>query len=132
MSFTTTKLAGHRVLVEGTDKNSILGREVLDSTQWDRLTEDTGHSAAHQAFDKAIEKFYAPLTKAAEALEAAHKGPAEDVFSIVTQEAVPATPGQREIRESLTHDSAVLRILEQSDADQRLIWVNDHLEIVAP
>ena len=131
MSFTTTDLVNNRVLVEGTDRRGRVGRTVLGSTQFRELSARDDHSLAHEAFDAEVRAFYAPLTAAAEKLEAAHQVQAEDLFTEVVQEAVEATAGQQEIRVHLSSDTVILRLLEQGD-DERLIWVNGYLEITAP
>ena len=129
--FTTTNLVGNRVLVKGTDVNSIVGQTILDSTQFIELKGDTAHKVAHEAFDKAVQKFYAPLTKAAEALEEAHKNQGkDDIFIEVVQAAVEPTLGTPEIRVILTPDTVILRRIEAGDTDS-LIWVGDSLEIAA-
>ena len=131
MSFTTTDLVNNRVLVEGTDRLGHIGRTVLDSTQFLELSARDDHSLAHEAFDAEVRAFYAPLTAAAEKLEAAQQVQAEDLFTEVVQEAVEATAGQQEIRVRLSRDTVILRLIEQGD-DERLIWVNDQIEITAP
>ena len=129
-SFTTTELTRNRFLVEGTDSLGTINKVVLDGTQYKQLKGDAGDTAAVEAFDKAVAKFYAPLTKAAEALEAAIKAPEGDLFSEVVQEAVAPTLGQPEVRVRLTADTVILRFIEQGATD-RLIWVGNDLEITA-
>ena len=130
-SFSTTELTRNRFLVEGTDAAGTINKTVLDGTQYKELKGDDSHSAAHAEFDKAVEKFYGPLTKAAEKLEAAHAAGPSDVFTEVVQEAVAPTAGQREIRVVLTPDTVILRLIEADAATARLIWVGNDLEITA-
>ena len=132
MSFTTTELVNNRVLVEGTDRLGILNRTVLDTTQFNELYQSDQHAAAHEAFDAAVDAFYAPLLEAVEAFDTAHAAARdEDLFEVVVQEAVEPTAGQPEIRRRLTQDTVILRLIEQGD-DDRLIWIGDSLEITKP
>ena len=131
MTFTTTPLVGNRVLVEGTDKNSIVGREVLDSSQWTELKARRGHDEAHVAFNDAVKEFYAPLTDAIDELNASHaKANDDDILKVVITEATEAVAAVREESVRLTRDSAVLRLLEAGQED-RLVWVGEHLEILS-
>ena len=131
MSFTTTELTQNRVLVEGTDRLGFNGRTVLDSSQWQELKADRGHSDAHAEFDAAVNDFYAPLLAAVEKIEASHLANRDDLFEVVVQEGEDGKAAVEEIRVALTKDSAILRLLEQGD-EARLIWVGDSLEITAP
>jgi len=128
-TFTTTQLAGERFIVRGTDAFGVIGETVLDGSQYLGLKGDTAHDAAHEAFNKAIEEFYAPITKAAEALEAAHSAE-NDIFVEVVQPAVAPTAGQDEIRIRLTPDTVILRLIDAGETD-RLVWVGQNLEITA-
>lgn len=127
--FTTTRLTGHRVLVEGTDIRGNEGTTVLDSQQWDDLA---AHSQYHQdvdAFDAAVEEFFAPLTTAAEALEAKRQQAEDPLTYVVMSEGVDGQEARAEVRVRLSNDSILLRLLEAGDTD-RLIWVNDTLEVL--
>ena len=129
-SFGTTALTYDRFLIEGTDSKGTIGKTVVNGGQFLQLKDVTKDSAAHEAFDKAVEKFYAPITKAVAALEAAHIANAEDLFTEVIQPAVQSISGQPAITVRLEHETVVLRLIEAGDYD-RLIWVGDSLEITA-
>jgi hypothetical protein len=128
-SFTTTDLVGGRTLVEGTDINGVTGKTVLNNTQYNELKGNSAHAVAHEAFDKAVEKFYAPLTKAAEALEAANVA-TEDIFVEKISDAVEAVAARPAQYVRLTANTIILRRIEAGDTDG-LVWVGDTLEIVA-
>ena len=128
-SFTTTELTRNRFLVEGTDASGVINKVVLDGTQYKELAGNSAFDLATEEYDAAVAAFYAPLTDAAEKLEAAREANF-DVFSEVVQEAVEPTAGQPEIRVVLTPDTVILRLIEKGDTD-RLVWVGDQLEITA-
>lgn len=131
MTFTTKKLVGHRTLVQGTDGAGVSGQQVLDSRQWDELNGHGEFDKAAKAFDAAVDEFFAPITKAAEAAEAAAQKPGDDPATyVVVNEGVAATAGEQRVVALLSHDSTVLRLLEEGKHD-RLVWVNDSLEVTA-
>lgn len=129
-TFNTTELTQNRVLVEGTDRFGVNDRKVLDATEYNELFAADQHSAALEAFDAAVEEFYAPLVAAVEAFEAAHTAADDDLFELVVQEEIAPTAGQPERRVRLGRDTVILRLLEQGEAD-RLIWIKGELEITA-
>ena len=61
--FKTTKLAGSRVLVQGSEPEQ---RTVLDSSEWNEVKRHIAGRLATEDFDAAVEKFFAPLTEAAD------------------------------------------------------------------
>lgn len=127
--FTTRNLTGERVLVKGTDIDGTTNKTVLDGSQWAALNARDDISQAEEQFAAAVEKFFKPLTDAAEAAAKAVETPGDSIGYVVVEEGsegVPATP--RQIVE-LTHDSIVLRLIEQGDTD-RLLWVGDSLEVI--
>lgn len=129
--FKRTNLVGERVLVSGTDVNGFLGSVVLDARQWNELNGHGEFDKAAAAFDQAVDEFFAPITKAAEAVEAAASKPGDDpVTYLVVNEGVAPTKGEERIVALLNHDSQVLRVLDEGQED-RLVWVNDSLEIQA-
>jgi hypothetical protein len=130
--FNTTKLAGNRTLVSGTDQFGITNKAVIDSTEWEAIKAESDHKNAHQEFDAAVEAFYAPLTEAMEAIEELHKAPAIDpLFQVVLNEGTEGTAGEAKVVRHLSKDSAILRLLEQDANTTRLVWVGDDLEITA-
>ena len=131
-AFNKTELTQNRILVDGTDRLGFSGRTVLDATQFNEMFQHGKQAEAAAAFDAEIEAFYAPITAAIDAYESAvAAAEEEDLFEVVVQEGVDATPGQPELRVRLTPDTVILRLIEQGESD-RLIWVNDKLEITAP
>jgi len=132
MTFNTAQLTGERVLVKGTDSLGNSGQTVLDSSQWNQVKAQRSHAGAHDQFDAAVEEFFAPLTKAAELLEVGFTQPVVDEAAYVTiREGVDGTEGQSPVVAKLNHDSIVLRLLEEGK-HERLVWVNDDLEVLAP
>lgn len=130
MSFTITKLAGDRALVKGRDAVGTYGQQILDAAEWTEVTALTKHNQAHEAFDEAVEAFFAPLTEAVDALKATAKPKQDPLFFVTLQEKSESVAGSDEILVHLSHDSAVLRLIEQDPDTERLLWVNDTLEIL--
>jgi len=132
MSFKTIALAGNKVLVRGTDVTGSEGQEVLDSTQWLELNQKDVHGAAHAKFNEAVEAFFAPITDAIDELEAAHRieNAVDPLFYVVKGEAVEAVAGEAQEIIELNRDSVILRAIEEGQSD-RLVWVNNHLEVTA-
>ena len=127
--FKTTKLAGHRVLVQGSEKDQTC---ILDSSEWDEVR---GHLTAHVAseeYDAAIERFFAPITRAADKLNATlakAMGPTDSRSQIVINPGVEAVGGiEPEIIE-LGRDATILRMIE-SDHTEQLIWVGSSIELL--
>lgn len=128
--FTTTKLAGDRVLVAGADVTGTTGTQILDALQWNSLKATQDHMDAHASYDAAVEAFYAPLNAATDALKATAKPKTDPLFYVVAQEGSEAIEGTAEILIHLDHDSAVLRLIEQDPENPRLLWVEGNLEIL--
>ena len=129
--FTTTKLAGDRTLVKGTDFAGAEGTIILDARQWNELTAREDHSLAHEKFDSALEEFFAPLNEAIKEIARDRKPQVDSLFYIVEQEAQEAVEGKSEILIELNHDTAILRLIDSNPHTERLIWVGDDLEILA-
>lgn len=128
-TFNTTNLVDGRVLVTGEDQFGTSGKAVLDGSQWAEINRRDEYSQATDAFDRAVEEFFAPLTDAADKLEGALRRPTDSLGYVVLEEAVEGTPAKAEKLIKLTKDSMVLRVLESGDND-RLVWVDEHLEIL--
>jgi hypothetical protein len=131
MSFTITNLAGDRALVKGRDAAGGYGSQILDAAEWNAFKAQSGHSDAHEAFDAAVEEFFAPLNAAVEALKDTAKPKLDPLFFVTVQEGSKAVEATDEVIVALSHDSAVLRLVEQDADTDRLLWVNDTLEILA-
>jgi hypothetical protein len=131
MTFKTTALVGDRVLVTGTDFLGTEGKTVLDSSQWTGIKQQRQLKSATSEFDAAVEEFFKPLTEAAEKA-AKQAQPVEDPTTyVVIDEEVEGTQGRPAHLVKLTHDSIVLRLLEENAGTDRLAWVGDTLEVLA-
>ena len=129
--FKTIRLANHRVLVDGTDAFGNSGRTVLDSTQWDGIKAELTKSTVEDQFNAAVEEFYAPLLEKIDAIVAdAQKSVVDDAYVLTVGETVDAVEAVTPTVYRLNQDSAILRLLEEGRTD-RLVWVNDTLEIIA-
>jgi hypothetical protein len=131
MSFTITNLAGDRTLVKGRDAAGTYGQQILDAAEWNHFKATSEHSDAHAAFDAAVEDFFAPLNAAVDALKDTAKPKLDPLFFVTVQEGTKAVEAQDQVVVALNHDSAVLRLVEQDADTDRLLWVNDTLEILA-
>jgi hypothetical protein len=130
MTFTITKLVNDRVVVSGTDSFGTSGKEILDATQWNEINGHSEYDQAVEAFERAVESFFAPITEAAEKMQASLERPTDSLGYVVLSEGSEATPAQEEVLVKLTRDSIILRLLDQGDED-RLVWVNDQLDVLA-
>lgn len=125
MTFTTTNLVNDQVLVADGKKS-----EVLDGSQWAALKARQAHGQAHETFDAAVEAFFAPITEAAEALEATSFTEVDPITVVVLDEGEVGTPSRHAVVEQLTRDSIILRLIEEGET-KRLVWVGDRIEIAA-
>lgn len=130
-SFTKLNLTGGRVLVKGTDSQGTTGETVLWANEWNQVNAHLKVDVAQADFDEAVSAFFAPLTEAAEALQAQYeKDNAPDPLSYVTlNEGVEGIAGHAPEVVTLSRDSMVLRALEEGHED-RLVWVGNTLEIL--
>lgn len=128
--FNTTKLTGHRVLIE--DPRYADRQYVADSSQWDEYKQHRVEARVADGFDAAVQEMFAPLVAAAEAAEAALVAslPKPDPNAYVQmQEGEDATEGTPAIMLILNKDSQILRLIESGDTD-RLRWVKNSIEIL--
>lgn len=134
MTFKVQTLAGQAAVISGTDINGITGQCVVSTYQWDHLKKDLAVRAAHEEFDAAASEFYAPLEAATDALIEAQKQHNADTidpaFEIVLEEGTEAVAATRRKAIKLDRDTVLLRLIDDGQGD-RLIWVNDCLEILA-
>lgn len=128
MSFSTIKLANDRVVVRGTDIHGTSGETIVNGAQWAEVGARTEFKQATEAFDQAVEDFFAPLTQAIEAVESKVAKPSDSIGYVVFEEAEEGRPHKPGQLIKLTRDSVVLRLIEQGNTD-RLIWVNGELEV---
>jgi hypothetical protein len=125
MTFVVQNMLGNQALVSGADHLGNEGKAIVSTTQWDDLKARKNFSAASAVFDAEVEKFFKPLTKAAKKAEKALNAKTPDAASfIVLTEAVDEVSGQPAQVVALTHDSIILRLIEEGNTD-RLVWVND-------
>ena len=123
MTFTVQNMLGDQALVSGTDIRGNEGQAIVSTVQWDELKARKDFSSASEDFDREVEAFFAPLTEAAEKLEAAIAPKAPDSAAyIVLSEKVEGTPSKPAQVVQLSKDSIVLRLIEEGDTD-RLVWV---------
>jgi hypothetical protein len=130
MSFTIINLAGDRALVKGRDAQGNHGQQIIDAAEWNEFNAHKKHEEAHADFDAAVEEFFAPLNEAVDALKETAKPKQDPLFYVTVQEATASVEGAHEVLVRLSHDSAILRLIEQDPDTERLIWVNDSLEIL--
>ena len=128
-TFEKRNLANHRALVTGLDEAGVQHQTVLNTEEWDQLNKRTGFTAAIEEYDAKVAEFFKPLTEAADRLENAHKIQTDPAFYVVEQEAVTPTEGRPELLHFLSHDSVVIRLIEEGRED-RLVWVGDDIEIL--
>lgn len=127
--FTITRLVNSRAIVAGTDEFGVTGQTVIDTTQWDEIVAQDDHMQAHDEFDARVLEFFAPLTEAAELLNA-EPGTVDDVATIVLQEGSEGVAPTERIEIRLDRGSVILRLVENNETD-RLVWVDGDLEILA-
>lgn len=128
-TFRTQFLAGNRALVTGTS-DAGNHQVVLDSTEFTNLKRHLTTKSAAQAFDDDVAAFFAPVTEAAEKLEAAQKIASDPAFRVVLEEGVSHVRARQELAVELDKDTVVLRLIEQGDTS-RLLWVGDNIEVLA-
>jgi len=130
--FKVTQLLGQQALVEGTDSAGATGSVVLDTREWDSIKADQAFSQATEDFEAAVEKFFKPITDAAEAANVKLNSvtPTDAAAYVVVQERVEGVQAQDEVLHHLSHDSIVLRLIEEKKVN-RLKWVGDQLVVTA-
>lgn len=133
MTFSTIALQGNRTVVRGTDKFGTDGTTVLDTTQWADIVALDTHKVAEAGFDDAVLSFFKPITDAADAFEEATASTQVDdpISYLVMAEGTEGVRPVAEKRITLNHASQVLRLIELNHTD-RLVWVGERLEILAP
>lgn len=128
--FNTTGLSGDRVLVTGSDEQGQSRQVILDATEFNHYWKQDLQEKAAQAFDAAVEAFFAPLTDAAEKVEAELRTAHDPAFYVVVQESSPGSQEKHEILHKLGKDTVVLRMLHEGNTS-RLLWVGDSIEVLA-
>ena len=130
MTFAIINLAGDRALVKGRDAAGTYNQQILDASEWKEFTARNKHNDAHEAFDAAVEAFFAPLNEAVDALKETAKPKLDPLFFVTVQEGSAAVAETSEVIVHLHQHSAILRLIEQDPDTDRLLWVNDTLEIL--
>lgn len=130
MSFAIINLAGNRALVKGRDAAGTYNQQIVDAAEWNEFNAQSKHVDAHEAFDVAVEAFFAPLNEAVASLKETGKPKLDPLFFVTVQEGSAPVEGTDEVLVHLSHDSAVLRLIGQDPDTDRLLWVNDNLEIL--
>ena len=123
--FTVQTMLGGTALVAGTDITGKSGQTIVSTVQRDDLTGRDNFSKATADYDKAVEKFFAPLEKAAKKAKKALERPSQDPAEyIVLKEAVKGRESQPAEVVALYRDSIILRLIEEGQTD-RLVWVDE-------
>lgn len=130
MSFTINRLVGSRALIQGTDTTGTTGSVVVDTSQWDEINQHRAYGSATEEFKTAVDEFFAPLLAASEKMNKALVTPTDDLDIIVLKDGVTGVEDEPAHVVELNHDSKLLRLVE-SGQDDRLVWVNEGLEILA-
>ena len=131
MKFSITKLVSSRAFVEGTDRFGTAGSTVVNTEQWDEVKAHDEFHTSVEAYDAAVEEFFAPLLAATDAVEAKRSKPVSDPIShVVLHEGTEAVEGEAPTIIKLGRDAIILRLIEEGQTD-RLIWVDGDLEVLA-
>ena len=132
MSFTIQNLQGNRVLVSGTDVAGTIGKTIVDGSQWQDLAARKAFTEAEAEFDATVSEFYSVINAATDKLNAAKDAKIVDALDfIVLAEGVERVKGVEAEIVHLTHDSKILRLIEEDANAPRLLWIGDSLEILA-
>lgn len=137
MTFSITRLAGGEALVQGQDKFGVEGKVVVDSSEWDDIKKHKSYHAATEEFDSTVQEFFAEILEASAKVQRVLDGnnDADPLDFVVFSEGTEAVAGVEPEIKRLSKDSKILRLIEDGQADDRLIWVHDELvitEYVAP
>jgi hypothetical protein len=122
-----TPLVSGGYLVEGQDSKGVEGSTILKSDRWDYVQHLRAHEVADADFEKAVEKFFKPLTDAAEKAKAAVLGNTNELGTITVGEVVEGKSAQ--VIE-LDEAGILLRLIDEGKTDQ-LRWVGGNLIAVA-
>ena len=129
-NFNVTRLSGQRALVQDASGTH---QAILYTAEWEEVKHRLAHDDAEKDFGAAVEEFFKPLVEACNLAEeklAATLPKTDPAFTVEIAPAVEGVEGAPAVTFALSHDSAVLRILESGD-HSRLIWVGDSIEILA-
>ena len=124
MSFTIQTMLGNTALVSGTDLAGNTGKQLVSTTQWEDLQARKDFSSATEDYDKAVEKFFAPLVEAGEKVKEAVTRKQDAAEYVVISEGVESVSGQPAQIVQLSKDSMILRFIEEGNTD-RLVWIDE-------
>jgi hypothetical protein len=127
--FQYTRLVGDRAHVTGTDANGVTGATTVNTSEWDTVCANSNFKQAESDFDAAVQEFFAPLTEAADKIGKKLEKADDPMSYIVEDEGTEAVSGVAPKVHRLSRDSVILRMIDSGDVD-RLVWVNDELEIL--
>ena len=129
-SFTTIKLSGHRVLVEGFDNMGTAHQTILNSEEFDEIEQHFELEQADDVFNQAVAAFFAPLTEAAEQHRDQVAQGIDPAFLLVVDEGQVGQAARDQVVIELGLDTVILRMLAVGDTS-RLLWVGDVIEVLA-
>ena len=129
-SFITTKLAGHRTLVEGFDNMGTAHQTILNSEEFDEIEQHFELEQADDVFNQAVAAFFAPLTEAAEQHQDQVAQGIDPAFLLVVEEGQAGQAARDQVVIELGLDTVILRMLAVGDTS-RLLWVGDVIEVLA-
>lgn len=131
MGFSTTELTGDRVLVTGVDVRGMIGEVVVDASQWRQIKRRQTKKEVVAEVEAAIDNLLAPVQAAIDSAKSKLELPKVDpLLYYVEQEGSEGVQSKPELTIKLTHDSVILRAIEEGHED-RLVWVNGTLELTA-
>lgn len=128
-TFNKQQLANERALITGKDDAGENHKVIVSTLDYNQRNQRNKVELAQEAFDSAVEEFYAPILEAAEAANQSVVPTRDPAFFDVISEGSEGVPAQREHVERLPQDTVVLRLIEAGRTD-RLIWVGDTIEVL--
>ena len=134
INFNTRALANDRFLVTGGDDAGLPCSTVLDGSELMAVRRESDMLLAGQEYDRVVEDFFAPLISAADIVtDMSAPKPMDPAYLYVVEESQEPVEGRKSHVHVLSHDSAVLRLL-QTHQSHRLVWVKtpaeDRIEIL--
>jgi hypothetical protein len=124
MEFMTQTLLTGGYLVTGVDSTGNEGTAVLRSPAWDRVLQFRSYQSKSEAYEQAVEEFFAPLLEAVAQVE----GDAPKDWKSITLD--PGVQGIKSVTVDLDEAGIVLRLVEEDPSCLR--WVEGALVAVAP
>ena len=130
-NFNLIRGVDHTAVIRGTDKFGETGSQLVRTRVWDSYQDIIGQKDKVEAFDSAVEEFYAPLMGKLEELEAANEA-AEDPLNprTVVEEGGSHVASQATLYVELDRDGQLIEAVTLGLFD-RLSWVGGELFIEA-